>query len=204
MRPRCRERRESNVGRLRSRGSTAPVPQLWWSSGRMSRAGFRGEQLFVGSNVDSKPIVGPPRKHPIQETRDDSLPNRSGCRLQEMSGIFSLPAEKRHRRLPETRRHTNQAASGQRQEVAEIIEVGGGSAVEPAHAPGLRNLHHTWIRFSTAGQSMPPPVLSYNRSASAISSRPNCVSVSFTAGGTCLPSALETSACPEIANPATQ
>ena len=96
--------------------STTPLPQLGWNSGRMSGAGLRGEQSRV------RAVVCPQCKQSITEKCDDSMPDRSGCRLQEMSGIFNLSPEKRHRRLPEARRHTTQAASGQRKEVVEVDE----------------------------------------------------------------------------------
>lgn len=46
------------------------------------------------------------------------MPNRSSSRLQEVSGILSLPPERRHRRLPEARSGANQTALGQGKEVA--------------------------------------------------------------------------------------
>jgi len=53
------------------------------------------------------------------------MPNRSNSRLQEMSGILSLPPERCHRRLPETRNNANQTALGRGKEVAEGLRLSG-------------------------------------------------------------------------------
>jgi hypothetical protein len=58
--------------------------------------------------------LGSLRKQRTKGKSDDLMSNRHRGHLQEMSGIFSLPPEGCHRRLPEARRKANQTASGQR------------------------------------------------------------------------------------------
>ncbi len=54
------------------------------------------------------------------------MSHRHSSRMQEMSGIHSLPRKKRHRRLQEGRRNANEAASrhGKARREEEILRVG--------------------------------------------------------------------------------
>jgi hypothetical protein len=54
-----------------------------------------------------------------KEKCDDLMSDRHSRQLQEMSGILGVPPKNCHRRLHEAKERANQAASGQRREVAD-------------------------------------------------------------------------------------